>query len=82
MADELRDAGNLLAGMVGRAVEAVDDTLRKVTNTARNVLTFLRVRHVNFQGNQIHSVNLWTLGIQKIYMGPLSYNVQISHFLP
>ena len=30
LADEVRDAGRLLAGMVGRAVDAVDDTLRKV----------------------------------------------------
>ena len=30
LADEVRDAGNLLAGMVGKAVDVVDDTLRKV----------------------------------------------------
>ena len=30
MADEVRDAGNLFAGMVGKAVDVVDDTLRKV----------------------------------------------------
>merc|ERR1719188_1489034 len=29
LADEVRDAGNLLAGMVGRAVDVVGDTLRK-----------------------------------------------------
>ena len=27
--------------------------------------------------NQIHSSNLWTLGIKKLYMGPLGYNYQI-----
>ena len=46
---------------------------------SRNVLTFLRIRHVNYQGNQIHGSNLWTLGIPKIYMGPLGYNIQILH---
>ena len=46
--------------------------------SARCGITFLRVRHVNYQGNQIHSSNLWTLGIPKMYMGHLGYNIQIS----
>ena len=29
------------------------------------------------KGNQIHSSNLWTLGILKMYMGTLDYNIQI-----
>ena len=48
------------------------------TNTARRVLTSSRVRHVMLWRNQIHSVNLWTLGIPKMYMGTLGYNIQIS----
>ena len=44
----------------------------------RRVLTSSRVRHVMWWGNQIHSVILWTLGIPKMYMGTLGYNIQIS----
>ena len=48
---------------------------RKLQHTsgksARRVLTSSRVRHVMLWGNQIHSVNLWTLGIQKnVYENP------------
>ena len=32
MADEFRDAGSLLAGMVGRTADAVDDALIKVND--------------------------------------------------
>ena len=39
----------------------------------RSVLTFSRVRHAMLRGNQIHSVNVWTLGIPKMYMGTLGY---------
>ena len=44
---------------------------------SRSVLTKSRVRTGGSQGNQIHSVILWTLGIPKMYMGTLGYNVQI-----
>ena len=30
-------------------------------------------------GNQIHSSTLWTLGIQKLCMKALGYNIQILH---
>ena len=39
LADEFRDAGSLLAGMIGKAVGAVDDTLREVTAPER-IFTF------------------------------------------
>ena len=42
---------------------------------SRCVLTPDRVRHVMLWGNQIHSINLWTLGISKMYMRTLGYNV-------
>ena len=44
----------------------------------RCVLTPDRVRHVMCRGNQIHSINLWTLVIPIMYMGALGYNVQIT----
>ena len=36
LADEFRDAGSLLAGMVGRTVDAVDDALIKVNDYFSN----------------------------------------------
>ena len=45
----------------------------------RSVLTNLRVRTPGSQGNQMHSGILWTLGIPKMYMRTLGYNVQICH---
>ena len=44
----------------------------------RSVLTKFRVRTGMSKGNQIDSSNLWTLGIPKMYMGTLGYNIQIS----
>ena len=49
-----------------------------VGKKARSVLAKSRVRTGGSQGNQIHSIILWTLGILKMYMGTLGYNVQIS----
>ena len=48
-------------------------------DVARSLLTKIRVRTGVSLGNQIHSVNLWTLGIPKMYMGTLGYNIQILH---
>ena len=45
----------------------------------RRVLTSSRVRNVMKRGNQIHSVDVFTLGIPKMYMGTLGYKVQILH---
>ena len=59
------------------AMYSVDATQRK-GEEPRSVLTFLSVRTGGVQGNQIHSSNIWTLGIPKMYMRPLGYNVQIS----
>ena len=42
-----------------------------------SVLTNFRVRTCDSQGNQMHSGILWTLGIPKMYMRTLGYNVQI-----
>ena len=50
-----------------------------VRYSSRCVLTPDRVRHVMCRGNQIHSINLWTLGIPKMYMRILGYNIQILH---
>ena len=44
----------------------------------RSVLSKFRVRTGVSPGNQIHSSNLWILGIPKMYMGTLGYNVRIS----
>ena len=38
-----------------------------------------RVRTGVSLGNQIHSSNLWTLGIPKMYMNTLGYNIQMLH---
>ena len=46
---------------------------------ARNVLTKFRVRAGGAKGNQVHSVTVWTLGIPKMYMGTLGYNILILH---
>ena len=34
-------------------------------------LSLYQVRHAMLRGNQIHNVNVWTLGIPKMYMGTL-----------
>ena len=44
----------------------------------RRDLSLSRVRHVMLWENQKHSIILWNLGIPKMYMGTLGYNVQIS----
>ena len=38
-----------------------------------------RVRTVRVKGNQIHSSTLWILGIPKMYLGTLCYNILILH---
>ena len=47
--------------------------LENITLQPRGVLTFSRVRHAMLRGNQIHSINVWTLGIPKMYMRTLGY---------
>ena len=49
------------------------------TSVARHVLTKFRVRASGAKGNQVYSVTVWTLGIPKMYMGTLGYNVLILH---
>ena len=49
-----------------------------IISHARSLLTKIRVRIGVPLGNQIHSSNLWTLGIPKMYLRTLGYNVQIS----
>ena len=44
---------------------------------SRHVLTKFRVRAGGAKGNHVHSVNVLTLGIPKMYMGTLGYNVLI-----
>ena len=58
-------------------------TSREVTvwttvTASSNLSQGLRVRIPAAQGNQIHIITPWTLGIQKIYMVTLGYKVQIS----
>ena len=65
---------------LGRSLTSLLQTDHITTQQcARCFLTSSRVRTGMSKGNQIHSSNLWTLGIPKMYMGPLSYNIQISH---
>ena len=45
----------------------------------RLLLTKSRVRTAGVKRNQIHSSTLWTLGIPKMCMGALGYNVLILH---
>ena len=42
------------------------------------LLTKSKVRTGVSKGNHIHSGNLWTLGIPKMYKGTLGYEGQIS----
>ena len=48
-----------------------------VSEVARHILTSAGLRTRGAQGNQIHSSTLWTLGIQKMYMGTLGYKCPI-----
>ena len=68
-----------LCGCVDEKVASQEAWIPKrvAQRIARCVLTPDRVRHVILLGNQIHSVNLWTLRIPKMYMRILGYNVQI-----
>ena len=50
-----------------------------VREDTRSILTSARVRTGGVQRNQIHSSVLWTLGIPKMYLGTLGYNVLILH---
>ena len=73
---EMDEHGEIGEGDLGISDE---EEINRYVESYTEHVTFLRVRHVNFQGNQIHCSNLWTLGIPKMYMGTLGYNIQMLH---
>ena len=74
-----RRIGEGIDGAAARQQEQSFPTfLVELTVKSRSPLTSVRGRTDGVQGNQIHSSNLWTLGILKMYMGALDYKGKTS----
>ena len=77
----VKKAGHRLRDPASKPPLAVGASLRYIQYGAAGplrLLTSVRVKTRGALGNKIHIITPWTLWIQKMYMGTLGYEVQIS----